>query len=74
LAIAVLNHLNVLFQTAKGLAENQDFEAETQPAFFCVLVLEWVSIYRDIFNLFLAFFSRATFVNPLWLIMEGNVK
>ena len=38
------NHLNVLFQTAKGPTESQDFEATNQRSFKCLLVLECVSI------------------------------
>ena len=48
---ASVNRLNVLFQTAKGPTESQDFEATNQRSFKCLLVLEWVSIYGDIFIL-----------------------
>lgn len=48
---ASFNHLNVLFQTAKGPSKSQDFEATNQRSFKCLLDLEWVSTYGDIFIL-----------------------
>lgn len=48
-AVAVLNRLNILSQTAESLAESQDAEAANQRSFTCMLT-EGVSILREIFN------------------------
>ena len=47
-AVAVLNRLNVLSQTAESLAESQDAEATNQRSFTCMLT-EWVYYFKGNF-------------------------